>query len=83
MAPGRSQLVGLELFPGFYPGSNKQHRLFSKASTENVLVRAVLLHPAHCINPRIHSLAGDLPFLLYSWDRDEPSTIDRFSRSTL
>ena len=37
---------GLELSPGFYLGSSKQHRLFS-ASTYNVLVRALLVHPAH------------------------------------
>jgi len=37
---------GLELTPGFYPGSNEQHRLFY-ASTQNVLVRALLVHPAH------------------------------------
>ena len=36
---------GLELTPGFYPGSNEQHRLFS-AATQNVLVRALLVHPA-------------------------------------
>ena len=29
---------------GFYPGSSEQHRLF-KASTQNVLVRAILVNP--------------------------------------
>jgi len=38
-------LDGLELTPGFYPRSNEQHRLF-QASTQNVLVRALLVHPA-------------------------------------
>ena len=33
---------GLELTPGFYPGSNEQHRLL-QASTLNVLVRALLV----------------------------------------
>ena len=37
---------GLELSPGFYPGSDEQHRLFY-ASSHNVLVRALLVHPAH------------------------------------
>jgi len=37
---------GLELSPGFYPGSNEQHRLFW-ASIQNVLVHALLVHPAH------------------------------------
>ena len=47
-AVGRSQL--LARWPGtlsrIFPGSNKQHILFY-ASTLKVLVRAILVHPAH------------------------------------
>jgi len=35
---------GLELAPGFYPGSSEPHRLFWH---QNVLVHAILVHPAH------------------------------------
>jgi len=53
---------GLELSPGFYPGSNEQHKLF-QASTQNVLVCMTLVHPVHYgllrtiryINPLTHS----------------------------
>ena len=56
---------GLELTPRFYPGSNAQHRLF-QASASNVLVRALLVHPAHWrfltimryTNLLTHSLTG-------------------------
>ena len=40
------QADDLELSPRFYLGSNEQHRLF-QASTHNVLVCAILVHPVH------------------------------------
>ena len=43
---------GLELTPGFYPGSNEQHRLFS-ASTQNV----------HCTCSRVTSASSALGVL--------------------
>jgi len=46
LRPSRlSQL--LELSPGFYPGSNEYIQTFSGISTQNVLVRAILVHSAH------------------------------------